>query len=629
MNALLAVYLFIRQHMLLRRMLIVCGHVIGAAVCYSIAFLLRYDGVIPPEALKVLLKTLPIYIFIAVLALALFKLHSGLWSYFSIDDLLRAIYASISANITFAFVVFLLDSFSFFGFPRSVFVLNFILLTLWIAGGRLMVRYFREYMSRKNMSGRNGRLERILIVGNIDDTDLILRLSKTIVLGRFVGVVTDRHDMDKTKIHGVPVFYCKLRNISEIAGKLRVNSLLILDPFRKPRYMNLIIESCSRAGVACQFRQIPSISDLTLGNVSVSMFKKVNIEDLLHRDVQKLDRKIVRESLQGKNVMVTGAGGSIGAELCRQIARYNPAVLVLFEISEFALYSLEAELNDKFPHLRIMPVAGDIKHPEEIRNAINMAGGIDIIYHAAAYKHVPLMEKNVASCFRNNIIGTFQLIEVADECKVKRFVMISSDKAVRPSNIMGATKRIAERLLIERPRNGTEFMAVRFGNVLGSSGSVIPLFKKQIEDGGPITVTSPDITRYFMTIPEAVDLVLQAGAIGENGKIFVLEMGESVKIVDLAKRMIELSGLTPNKDIKIKFTGLRPGEKEYEELITEDENVEKSEYDKIRVLKKNSGPIENHVSIEKISELVLNNDIKGLRLIAQEYVPENTFKILG
>ncbi len=224
MNALLAVYLFIRQHMLLRRMLIVCGHIIGAAVCYSIAFLLRYDGVIPPEALKMLLKTLPIYIFIAVLALALFKLHSGLWSYFSIDDLLRAIYASISANITFAFVVFLWDSFSFFGFPRSVFVLNFILLTLWIAGGRLMVRYFREYMSRKNMSGRNGRLERILIVGNIDDTDLILRLSKTIVLGRFVGVVTDRRDMDKTKIHGVPVFYCKLRKISEIACTSQVKT---------------------------------------------------------------------------------------------------------------------------------------------------------------------------------------------------------------------------------------------------------------------------------------------------------------------------------------------------------------------------------------------------------------------
>ncbi|MHB9057117.1 MAG: polysaccharide biosynthesis protein, partial [Paludibacteraceae bacterium] len=530
-----------------------------------------------------------------------------------------------SANIVFAFFVYLLNALSLTGFPRSVFILNFILLTLWIAGGRLIVRYFREYMQRKHISGH--RTEgRVLIIGNIEDTDLILRLSKTVALGYFVGVVTDQRDMDKTKIHGVPVFYSKLRNIAEIARRLRVNSILILSPFRKPRYMNLIIESCSRAGVACHFRQIPSISDLTLGNVSVSMFKKVNIEDLLNRDVQKLDRKIVRESLQGKKIMVTGAGGSIGSELCRQIARYNPTVLVLFEISEFALYSLEAELNDKFPYLRIIPVAGDIKHPEEIRNAIDMADGIDIIYHAAAYKHVPLMEKNVASCFRNNVIGTFQLIKTAEQCKVKRFVMISSDKAVRPSNIMGATKRIAERLLIERPRNGTEFMAVRFGNVLGSSGSVIPLFKKQIEEGGPVTVTSPEITRFFMTIPEAVDLVLQAGAIGENGKIFVLEMGESVKIVDLAKRMIELSGLIPNKDIKIKFTGLRPGEKEYEELITEDENVEKSEHSKIRVLKKNNSPIENHVSIDKISALVLSNDIKGLRLIAQEYVPENTFK---
>lgn len=624
-NILISFYNFIRQHLLLRRMLIVSGHIIGSAICYYASFLLRFDGSIPSGISILMLETLPIYILITVLALALFRLHSGLWSYFSIDDLLRAVYASLSANIVFAFFVLLLNHLSFRDFPRSVFVLNFILLTLWIASGRLLVRYLREYMLRKKMSGRGKSEERILIVGNIDDTDLILRLSKTMPLGRFVGVVTENKDMDQTKIHGVPVCYCKLRNIGEVAKQFRVDSILILAPFRKPRYMNLIIESCARAGMACRFRQIPSISDLTLGNVSVSMFKKVNIEDLLNRNVQKLDRKIVRESLQHKKVIVTGAGGSIGSELCRQIAHYNPSVLVLFEFSEIALYSLEAELSSSFPHLRIIPVAGDIRHPEEIKNAIAMAGGIDIIYHAAAYKHVPLMEENVPACFRNNVIGTSRLIEAAEQCKVKRFVMISSDKAVRPSNIMGATKRIAERLLIERPQNGTEFMAVRFGNVLGSSGSVIPLFKKQIEDGGPVTVTSPEVRRYFMTIPEAVDLVLQAGAIGRNGKIFVLEMGECVKIVDLARRMIELSGLIPDRDIKIKFTGLRPGEKEYEELITEDEDVEKSEYDKIRVLKKNSSCIENRVNTDKIEKLISNNDESGLRLIAKEYVPENTF----
>jgi FlaA1/EpsC-like NDP-sugar epimerase len=591
-----------------------------------LAFWLRFDGLIPPAEWLLLLRTLPLYILITVLALALFRLHSGLWSYFSIDDLLRAIYASLSANIVFAFIVYLLHNMTLCGFPRSVFMLNFILLTLWIAGGRLIVRYLREYMSRKNMGSRNNRLDRVLIVGNMDDTDLILRLSKTIALGRFVGMVTDVKDMDKTKIHGVPVHYCKLRYIGDIAAKYRVDSVLIMPPFNKPRYINLIIESCSRAGVACHFRQIPSLSDLTLGNVSVTMFKKVNIEDLLHRDIQKLDRKIVRSRVQGNKVMVTGAGGSIGSELCRQLARYNPAVLVLFEFSEFALYTLEAELKSNFPNLRIIPVAGDIKHTEEVTNAIKLAGGIDIIYHAAAYKHVPLMEENVPACFRNNVIGTAKLAAAAEECNVKRFVMISSDKAVRPSNIMGATKRIAERILIERPKSNTEFMAVRFGNVLGSSGSVIPLFKKQIEDGGPITVTSPDMRRYFMTIPEAVDLVLQAGAIGANGKIFVLEMGECVKIVDLAKRMIELSGLRPNRDIKIKFTGIRPGEKEYEELITEDENVEKSTHEKIMILKKTVTPQDiEPVNIDKITELVANNNNAGLRSIAQEYVPENTF----
>ena len=625
MNTAMYFYNFIRQHKLLRRVLIVGGHIIGSAVCYYASFLLRFDGRIPSDVSAMLVETLPIYVLITVLALALFKLHSGLWSYFSIDDLLRAVYASLSANAIFALVVFLIDHLSFISFPRSVFVLNFILLTLWIASGRLFVRYLREYMLRKRMSVGGKSQERVLVVGNIEDTDLILRLSKSVSLGHFVGVVTDNRDMDQTKIHGVPVCYSKLRNIGEIAKQFRVNSILILSPFRKPRYMNLIIESCSRAGVACQFRQIPSISDLTRGNVSVSMFKKVNIEDLLLRDVQKLDRKIVRQGLQSKKVMVTGAGGSIGAELCRQIARYNPAILVLLEFSEIALYSLEAELSLNFPYLKIIPVAGDIRHPEEIKNAIAMAGGIDIIYHAAAYKHVPLMEENVPACFRNNVIGTSRLIEAAEQCKVKRFVMISSDKAVRPSNIMGATKRIAERLLMERPQNGTELMAVRFGNVLGSSGSVIPLFKKQIEEGGPVTVTSPEVRRYFMTIPEAVDLVLQAGAIGENGKIFVLEMGECVKIVELAKRMIELSGLIPDKDIKIKFIGLRPGEKEYEELITEDEDVEKSEYNKIRVLKKNNSGVENHVDIDKIEQLVSGNDANGLRLLAREYVPENTF----
>ena len=492
MNTAMYFYNFIRQHKLLRRALIVGGHIIGSAVCYYASFLLRFDGRIPSDVSAMLVETLPIYVLITVLALALFKLHSGLWSYFSIDDLLRAVYASLSANAIFALVVFLIDHLSFISFPRSVFVLNFILLTLWIASGRLFVRYLREYMLRKRMSVGGKSRERVLVVGNIEDTDLILRLSKTVSLGHFVGVVTDNRDMDQTKIHGVPVCYSKLRNIGEIAKQFRVNSILIFSPFRKPRYMNLIIESCSRAGVACQFRQIPSISDLTLGNVSVSMFKKVNIEDLLLRDVQKLDRKIVRQGLQSKKVMVTGAGGSIGAELCRQIARYNPAILVLFEFSEIALYSLEAELSLNFPYLKIIPVAGDIRHPEEIKNAIAMAGDIDIIYHAAAYKHVPLMEENVPACFRNNVIGTSRLIEAAEQCKVKRFVMISSDKAVRPSNIMGATKRIAERLMMERPQNGTELMAVRFGNVLGSSGSVIPLFKKQIEEGGPVTVTSPD-----------------------------------------------------------------------------------------------------------------------------------------
>jgi FlaA1/EpsC-like NDP-sugar epimerase len=321
--------------------------------------------------------------------------------------------------------------------------------------------------------------------------------------------------------------------------------------------------------------------------------------------------------------MITGAGGSIGQELCRQIAGYEPACIVLFEISEFGMYEIERKLRQQYPSLNIIAFIGDIRHPEEINAAIDQAGGIDIIYHSAAYKHVPLMEANVAACFRTNVLGTARLARVAVARKVDRFVMISSDKAVKPTSMMGAAKRMAESVISELPSSGTTFVSVRFGNVLESSGSVIPLFKEQIAKGGPVTVTSPDVRRFFMTIPEAVDLVLLAGTIGGNGDIMALEMGELVKIMDMAKRLIELAGLVPEKDIKIVFTGLRPGEKEYEEMITGDEDTAPSSFPKIRIIRKKQNSITPPVDLVRLQALVEKNDVHALKALIQEYILEN------
>ncbi|OVE80964.1 hypothetical protein BVY04_04415 [bacterium M21] len=594
---------------------------------YIAAFMLRLDGSIDANTWQMIGQTTPILCVVTMLVFAAYKLHSGLWSYFSVDDLLKVGYAAITTTVIFGFILFAMNHWSFDGFPRSVLILSMMLLGAWASIGRLIVRYFCEYKVRSEAFVDRDYVDRILIVGNLEQGDLILRCARTNKMGKFVGVVSDNESDHEMRIHGVPVTYCKLSDVGEVAKSLDATCVLILPPFNGPRKMNRIVESCSVAAVACQFRQVPSLTELASGEISVSNIKDVDIEDLLGRGERRIDRTQVHESLTGKNILVTGAGGSIGSELCRQIAQYSPEILVLFEISEIALYTIEKDIRARYPNLKVVAFAGDIRHPEEVETAIEVAGGIDTIYHAAAYKHVPLMEKNVPACFRNNVIGTHRLSEVAQLCKVKRFVMISSDKAVRPSNIMGATKRIAERAIGEREPNGTVFVAVRFGNVLGSSGSVIPLFKKQIAAGGPVTVTSPDIRRFFMTIPEAVELVMQAGAIGRRGEVMVLEMGEETKIVDLAKRLIELSGFVAGKDIKIEFSGLRPGEKEYEEIMTEDENIVKTPHDKIWVMKKNGDQKRlPKVEIERIEYLITTNDEVGLRHLAEEYVPENTFK---
>ena len=445
-------------------------------------------------------------------------------------------------------------------------------------------------------------------------------------LGVIVGVWSEEENLPNTRIHGVRIYDNRSHDVAALAADLRPDSILLLPPYNRPRQINELMSKVAAAGISCSFRTIPSLGDFTSGHLAASSIRNVSIDDLLERGQVIFDRVDVRRFLKGKTVMITGAGGSIGSEISRQVASYEPQALVLFEQSEFGLYSIEHELQRKYPNLPLIAIAGDVRRAESIRRAFREAGRIDVIYHAAAYKHVPLMEKNVPACFHTNVIGTACLAREAVAAGVDRFVMISSDKAVRPTSIMGATKRLAERVINEMDAGSTTFVSVRFGNVLGSSGSVVPLFKNQIAAGGPVTVTTPDMRRFFMTIPEAVDLVLEAGTTGRHREIMVLEMGEEIRIADLARRLIELSGLIPDKDIRIEFTGLRPGEKEYEEIITADENVVKTAADKIYVMTKNLDAVKGApVNLTEIDRLVQQGDSEELRRMAALCIPDNMF----
>lgn len=608
---------------LIRRTLIVVWHILGICASHWLAFQLRFDFNVPLVAQIVFWDTLPILLIVCLLMFHIFRLYSGLWAYFSIDDLARTALAVFCAIVTSGVVIIAARGFTFEGIPRSMFFLDYLFIAGWIGGGRFAIRYVRQHGGRDFEKDE----DRIVLVGRTEDVDLLIRGTRHARLGKFVAIITNDPGQDGTTIHDIGISG-SFDEIATIVEKNRASCVLVLPPFNLPSQMNVIVDQCSRIKRPISFRTIPSLAELATGRLNVSSIRKVDIEDLLGRGTADLDRSEVRRYVKGKKVMITGAGGSIGQELCRQIAGYEPSCMVLFEISEFGLYEVERTLRRQYPNLNLVVFAGDIRHPEEISAAIDQAGGIDIIYHSAAYKHVPLMESNVAACFRTNVLGTSRLARVAIERKVDRFVMISSDKAVRPTSIMGASKRIAERVIAELPSNGTTFVSVRFGNVLESSGSVIPLFKEQIARGGPVTVTSPDVKRFFMTIPEAVDLVLLAGTIGRNGEIMVLDMGESIRIVDLARKLIELSGLVPEKDIKITFTGLRPGEKEFEEVMTEDENVVQTAHKNIWVFKRSGDHAGGaHIDLPQIEQSVLRNDVKELRGLVRKYVPENMFAV--
>jgi FlaA1/EpsC-like NDP-sugar epimerase len=417
----------------------------------------------------------------------------------------------------------------------------------------------------------------------------------------------------------------KVRDIKYIAEKVGADEALIAISSATSEQMRAIVAHCKESGIV--YNTIPSMGELINGNVTVNSIREVAYRDLLGRKDIKLDETKIGESMEDKIVMVTGAGGSIGSELCRQICKFKPKRILLFERSESPLYEVDLELRNLFKGVEIVPLLADIQNMQQLDMAFSNYKP-EIVFHAAAYKHVPMLEHHSWKAVRNNIIGTFNISECATKYDIDRFVFVSTDKAVRPTNVMGATKRIAEIMIQNQEafkKCRTKFMIVRFGNVVGSAGSVLPLFKKQIEQGGPVTVTHRDVTRYFMTIPEASQLILQAGAMGEGGEIFILDMGTPMKIDNIARDLIKMSGLEPDKDIKIDYVGLRPGEKLYEELITEGEGIVPTSHKKIMVLRGSEQNLQVlNGNIGQLAELAEEQDTQKIIEKLQKIVPEYT-----
>ncbi|MEQ1656542.1 MAG: nucleoside-diphosphate sugar epimerase/dehydratase [Nitrospira sp.] len=537
------------------------------------AFALRFEGEVPPPFDRMMWRYLPLVLLIYWGGLWLFGIQSGLWRYVGLHDLRRIFLASLASSG--AFWLFTHLALGQTQYPRSVIVLTGLLSGVYIAGIRLVVRWFREWLQIVGPTAR-----RVLIVGAGHAGELLARdmLSDPSFNSRPVGFIDDDPVKRKMKIHGVPVVGT-IADIKRAADRLEVHEIIVALPSAGTGTKQKILAASE--GCTAPIKILPNVKQLLGDPVSLQQVRPMSLEDLLQREPIQTDRQELHPLIAGKTVLVTGAGGSIGSELCRQIASYRPESLVLFERYENSLHALLLELRATFPAVGVLPIIGDVTVPERVAEVFRQTGP-DLVFHAAAHKHVPLMELNPKEAVRNNVLGTRIVAEAALAAGVDRFVLISTDKAVNPTSVMGVTKRIAEQVIQGFNHRGrTKYTVVRFGNVLGSNGSVVPLFTEQIRKGGPITVTDPEIKRFFMTIPEAVQLVLQASVIGQGGDVFVLDMGEQIKIVDLARNMIVLSGLVPGKDIEIQFTGLRPGEKLYEELFDESEQTESTAHEKI------------------------------------------------
>ncbi|MCR4837327.1 MAG: polysaccharide biosynthesis protein [Eubacterium sp.] len=551
----------------------------GAVTAASfLALLVRFDlqySKVPEEYRSVMLKNLWVGVVTAVVVFALFRLYSSLWSYAGATEFKNITLACGLASLLNMGVIMALNSEKTVPLPRSYYILYFVFLLILVIMSRFFYRTFFSVKKQVAETKTREARKRVLIIGaGSGGNDLIREIKNSKYLNmKVVGAIDDDAGKVGNYIHGVKVLG-KRDDIPRIAEKYRVEEIILAMPSVSAKQVHEILEICKTTG--CELKKMPGIYQLVTGEVSISDLREVEVNDLLGRDPIQVNVDSIMGYVENRTVLVTGGGGSIGSELCRQIAKHKPKRLVIVDIYENTTYDVQNELKKTYPDLDLVVLIASVRNTKRMDQIFEIYRP-DIVYHAAAHKHVPLMEDSPNEAIKNNVLGTWKIVQAADRWKVKRFVMISTDKAVNPTNIMGASKRLCEMIIQTYDKHSeTSFVAVRFGNVLGSNGSVIPLFKKQIAEGGPVTVTHPDIIRYFMTIPEAVSLVLQAGAYAKGGEIFVLDMGEPVKILDLAKNLILLSGHKPDEDIKIVFTGLRPGEKLYEEMLMKEEGLQET-----------------------------------------------------
>jgi len=604
-----------RQITRFRKPIIILSQVCLLVFVYWCSFFIRFEFSLPEPYFSVFLQTLPLVLTIKLLVFFYFRLFEGWWRYVGMSHLRDIIgAAALSAPLIYFAVRFI---HGLIGYPRSVIIIDFVLTILIVGGLRFAVRTYTE-SARLHLTHAN-----TLIVGAGRAGSAVARElqgNKNLEYN-LVGFVDDDRTKKGVKIEGIRVLG-KVDDLPKIIARKEVAHILIAISSASGKQIQRIIDKCMECRV--DFKILPALADLINGSSSAGRMRNIRVEDLLFREPVRLDLERIRQKFQGKVTLITGAAGSIGSELVRQMAKFSPGRLLLFDQSENDLYALDIDLREIFPRLQYIPIVGDILDLRRLREVISEHRPHSV-FHAAAYKHVPMMERNCFQAVINNIFGTHNVAATSRQYGVEDFVMISTDKAVNPSSIMGVTKRVAELMILGFCGQSTRFVSVRFGNVLGSNGSVLPLFERQIAQRKPVTVTHPEARRYFMTASEAVQLVLQASTMGKGNEIFVLDMGEPVKIVDLAKGLIKLSGLEPEKDVQITYTGLRPGEKLFEELKLEAEGMKPTSHEKIWVLEGGSVNIDQVDDwLRELSLLAESRNLAGLIAKLNRIVPEYT-----
>ncbi len=562
--------------------LLLCGDAGIVIISLYMSLLFRFDFDIPATTVNILtIQNFILIVMLKIFCFRIFALYRGMWRYTSVWDMVNI----IKANITSTLLLAMITSY-YFGFQnigRSTFIIDFMLCSGLVGISRLGIRmFFTHVRDIIKTSNKKNTKKDILLIGAGDTGQTILRQTLQKYDGpiRIIGILDDNKDKIGRRMHDVPILG-SIESLSKI--KINFDEIYICVPSASRDQMRIIVDQCKKTNRP--FKTLPSISELIEGRVSISQFREVSLVDLLGRKEVTLDKSAINKFIKGKRVLVTGAGGSIGSELVRQCIKFEPSVLVMMDISELNLFEIDREIMSDDSTILFKPVLSDIRDYSVVDQVFNEFKP-QVVFHAAAYKHVPMQEFFPWEAVKTNVYGTANISDISIKYDVEKFVLVSTDKAVKPVNVMGATKRLAEIITqnYNNLNNHTEFMAVRFGNVLGSSGSVIPIFQEQIKNGGPITITDPDMERYFMSIPEASQLILQAGSLGIGGEVFILDMGDPIKIIDIANDLIRLSGYEPGLDIPIEFTGTRPGEKKIEELSLPTEKLDKTKHEKIFVL---------------------------------------------